>query len=444
VLRSNESVAVVGYGYVGAVVGAVLANRGFNVVGIDPDVRIGGTVAAGIAPVREAGLDSITANGVREGRLRVTSDPAAASNCTTVLITVGTPLSAAGDADLDQITRAAEELAPYLSDGQLVMLKSTVPPGCTARLAPILRRQADVRVAFCPERLAEGRAVEEFLSIPIIVGGVDRASTVAAVAFWQRALDVDVIEVSSSCGAELVKLADNLWIDLNIALANELAQLCDKLGGIDVLEVIRAANTLPKVDYNVNILMPSIGVGGYCLTKDPWFVHSLGKHNGLELRTTRASRETNDAMSLYSAMLIDRCLADLDRKNPSNTGKRIAVLGISFKNDTGDCRSTPTLPIIKFLMEKGHQLVLHDPWVDPIEAEKLFPLPLEASFESAVRDADCVAYFAGHRQFRDFPLERLAQLVRPGALIFDGRMYFDNEAISSIKSFQLAYKGVGR
>lgn len=439
-----DAVAIVGYGYIGAVIGPVLAERGFDVVGIEPNARIRQRVEAGEAPVREPGLDELTAKAVASGRLQVTDDPSRARVCSVILITVGTPLDSAGDADQTAITDAAKAIAPHLVDGQLVMLKSTVPPGWTTELlAPILRQSAEVHVAFCPERLAEGNAIREFLSVPVVVGGINEASTEAARDFWNRALDTGVMVVSSTTGAEMVKLADNLWIDLNIALANELAKLCDRLGDIDVLEVIRAANTLPKLDYNVNILLPSVGVGGYCLTKDPWFVHQLGHKLGLELDTPKTSRLVNDRSPHYTAELIDTHLKAA-RTPGCDAPSTIAVLGLSFKSNTGDVRFTPTLPTIERLIEMGYELRLYDPWLDREEAGDVFPRRIETDIRAALRGADCVAFFTGHREFHEFPLEELAGLVATNALIFDGRMYFERDEIERIRKFGLRYKGVGR
>lgn len=429
---------MVGFGYIGAVIGAVLADRGHRVHGIDPSARVRERVAAGRSPVPEPGLEELIGLHTRTGALTIGDDPSVVAACDVVLLAVGTPLTAAGDADTGQLVQAAESIAGHLRDGQLVMVKSTVPPGTTAEaVAPVLRRRAAVHVAFSPERLAEGRAVQEFRTIPIVVGGVDPESTVAAARFWRQALGIEVIELSGSLGAELVKLADNLWIDLNIALANELAQLADRLGGVDVLEVIRAANTLPKVDGHVNILVPSIGVGGYCLTKDPWFVHALGRELGLELRTPRASREVNDSMPAYAADLVDRAL------RARGGGKRVAVLGVAFKTDTGDVRFTPTIPVIERLMWLGYEVSVHDPFVDAHDAAGL-PLPLNPDLAETVANADCVAFFTGHRPFHDIDMGWLAGKVAPGALVFDGRMYFSREEIGAIRAAGLQFKGVGR
>ena len=183
------------------------------------------------------------------------------------------------------------------------MIKSTVPPGTTrAMYEEIIAPAAQVHMAFSPERLAEGAAIRELGQIPILVGGIDAAAGEAAAAFWREVLPVEVMTVASPEAAEMVKLADNLWIDLNIALANELAKLVDAMPWpIDVMEVIRGANTLKKGQHHVNILYPANGVGGYCLTKDPWFVDALGRRAGIELKIPRAARAVNDSMPATSS-----------------------------------------------------------------------------------------------------------------------------------------------
>jgi len=445
--KENQSkspkVCIVGFGFVGLVLGAVLASRGCSVTGIDRDRERVEAVMRGETPIYEPGLATLLGGAVAGGSLEITDDAAAAADCDVVLITVGTPLSDDGDADLGQLTAAVEGLAPHLQGGQLVILKCTVPPGTTRDLVlPILAAAADVHLAFCPERIAEGRAVEELTRIPVVVGGINEESTKRACLFWERTLGVETVTVNNPEAAELVKLADNLWIDLNIALANELAKLSDGIGGIDVLEVIRAANTLPKLDHNVNILLPSLGVGGACLTKDPWFVRRLGERLGLDLLTPEISRRVNDAMPAYAVELIERHLtADGDR-TPEDC--RIAVLGLAFKSDTGDCRFTPVAPALEALSRRGFRLVLYDGCVSAAEAAAVTDLPLAPDIESAVKGADCVAYFTGHQEFHDFPLDRLAALVKPGALVVDGRMFFSRERIAKIEELGLRFKGIGR
>jgi UDP-N-acetyl-D-mannosaminuronic acid dehydrogenase len=307
-------------------------------------------------------------------------------------------------------------------------------------VGPVLKQAAKVQLAFCPERLAEGRAIQEFLSIPVVVGGIDAESAAAAEKFWKESLGVDVIVVGNTLSAEMVKLADNLWIDLNIALAGELAKLSDKMN-IDVLDVIKAANSLPKGSNNVNILTPSVGVGGYCLTKDPWFVHSMGKQFGLNLEIPKASRLVNDSMPTYSAGLIDGILSS---HGGDRCSKKITILGIAFKNNTGDCRFTPTKPVIDELLRLGYTLDICDPWVAAHDAKLVTNLPVSGDIEKSLEGADCAAFLAGHREFHDLPIERMIELVKPGALIFDGRMFFDKQKIQKMSEAKLCYKGVGR
>ncbi|NYG07364.1 UDP-N-acetyl-D-mannosaminuronic acid dehydrogenase [Phycicoccus badiiscoriae] len=441
--RREARVAVVGFGYIGVVIGAVLADRGWQVTGIDVRPEVVGEITRGTTRVREPGLDDLVARNVGAGRLTATTDFAAVAQQDVVIVTVGTPLGQDYEPVVDDIEAAAKGVAAFLTRGQLVVLKSTVPPNTTTGLVqPILetsglRAGVDFGLAFCPERLAEGRAVRDLTSIPVVVGGVDARSADVCQRLWREALGVESVVVDSPREAELTKLADNLWIDLNIALANELAKICDKLGS-NVTQVIDAANTLPKVNYNVNILMPSMGVGGYCLTKDPWFVHHLGEQLGLDMLTPQTSRAVNDTMPAYTCELLREQLA-LGGKELKDS--RVAVLGIAFKNNTGDCRLTPTRDVVRMLEESGCTLLVHDPWVGPEEALTVTTVPLTATLDDTIRDADAVVYLTGHQQFRDYPMTRVAELTAQDCVVLDGRNAFQR---SDVESAGLRYKGIGR
>jgi UDP-N-acetyl-D-mannosaminuronic acid dehydrogenase len=436
----KKNVAIIGFGYIGSVIGSVLADRGHRVLGIEKDRRILNAVRNNQSPFNEPGLEELILRTRSKGLLKLSDDVSRTMEADVFIVTVGTPLSDNYEPDLRQIKAAVESINPYVKKGSLVMLKSTVPPGTTSDVVGPILQNRDVRLAFCPERLAEGRAIQEFLSIPVVVGGIDSESTQAAAEFWEDSLGVKVITVGNARSAEMVKLADNLWIDLNIALAGELAKLADKMN-IDVLEVIKAANSLPKGSHNVNILIPSVGVGGYCLTKDPWFVQHMGKDLGLELKIPRTSREVNDSMPAYSAAQID---AVLSPGEDNRKQKKIAVLGIAFKNNTGDCRFTPTKPVIDELLRLGYSLAICDPWVGDHDAKLVTDLPVSADIEKTLEGADCAAFLAGHRDFHGIEITKLAKLVKPGALIFDGRMFFDKDKIEQMYRANLRYKGVGR
>lgn len=436
-------VCVVGSGYIGTVIAAVLASRGCVVDALDIDERLVAALSAGACPIKEPGLGALVDEQAAAGRLRFSTDFSRVRDGDVVLVTVGTPLGDDLAPDLGHVRAVTATLAQHVRDEQVVVVKSTVPPGVTRDVIAMgLREQADVRVAFSPERLAEGSAIRELQTLPIVVGGVDAPSTEAAAGFWRSVLDVDVIEVSSPEAAEMVKLADNLWIDLNVALAHDLARLCDALPyQLDVLEVIAGANSLKKGQHFVNILTPSNGVGGYCLTKDPWFVHALGAAHGLDLLTPRTSRTVNAAVPAYCAGRIERWTRAGGRE-PAHT--RVTVMGLAFKTNSGDVRLTPVAPLLDALDALGFaDVVVHDPMVGIDEAREL-GVALEPSMEAAMKDADCVLFLVGHDDFRALGASRIGELVAPGALVFDGRRYFDRATIDEMRALGLDYQGMGR
>ncbi|WP_059017473.1 nucleotide sugar dehydrogenase [Mycobacterium sp. M26] len=440
----QSGIAVVGFGYIGTVIGAVLADRGWPVTGIDVRQNVVDEINAGKSHVPEPGLDELVSNSVRVGQLKATTDFGAIADNDFVIVTVGTPLGPDFEPIVDDIKAAAQAVGEHLRAGHLVILKSTVPPDTTEKLvrpileeASALKAGVDFGLAFCPERLAEGQAIHELTSIPVVVGAVDERSARACSTLWRHALGVESVVVDDPRTAEMVKLADNLWVDLNVALANELAKVCDRLG-MDALQVIEAANTMPKGGGLANILRPSMGVGGYCLTKDPWFVNHLGETLGLELSIPRTSRTVNDTMPGYTYGLLTQLLAE---QGKSIENSKIAVLGIAFKNNTGDCRLTPTKYVLEFLEDSGCQLSVHDPWVPEEEAHTVTNIPLTADIESAVKDADALVVLAGHREFHQIPLVRLADLTASGCVFLDGRNSFDPAAV---RAAGFTYKGIGR
>ena len=439
----TAKVCVVGSGYIGSVIAAVLASRGCDVTAIDINAPLIAAFAKGEAPIAEPGLQDLVGEGLAAARLRFTTDFAACAEADVILVTVGTPLAQDYTADLGHVRATVQMLRPHVHDGQLIMLKSTVPPGTTREIfAEPLRQVAALDFAFSPERLAEGAAIRELASLPIIVGGIDAASTERAAVFWRTVLGVEVIEVSSPESAEMVKLADNLWIDLNIALAHDLAKLCDALPyPLDVLEVIKGANSLKKGQHHVNILTPSNGVGGYCLTKDPWFVHALGKRCGIDLLTPRTSRAVNDSMPAYCARTI---LDHLAAAGIAPSAAKVAVLGLAFKTNSGDVRLTPVSQFLAALREAGVGTVaVHDPMVLAHEAEELGET-LVGTADAVLDGAHCVAFLVGHDQFHAIDPDRIAARTAPGALVFDGRMYFAADAVAALQARGLVFKGVGR
>ncbi|PZG24360.1 nucleotide sugar dehydrogenase [Micromonospora craterilacus] len=439
-------VAVAGAGYVGTCLGVALAERGAEVVAIDSDPATVADLRAGRCRLPEPGLAAAVADLTAAGRLTASTSYDAVTGVDVVLVTVGTPTDPRGEMVADQLVAACEQIAGRLHAGQLVIVKSTVSPGTTRTLvAPLLERgglvrECDFGLAFCPERLAEGVALAQVRALPVVVGGIGPRSAAAAERFWRSALGVDVHQVPSAEAAEVVKLTTNWWIDANVAIANELARYCAALG-VDVLDVIGAANTLPKGGSMVNLLMPGVGVGGSCLTKDPWMAWRDGRRRGVSLRTVETSRAVNDDMPRYTASLIADELLKLGRDRSDTT---VAVLGAAFKNDTGDVRNTPVRGVVSALREAGFRIRIFDPLADPAEIAARFDLTPAASLDEAVAGAGCLAFLAGHRQFHELDFGALATRVDSPCLVFDGRMHLAPARIRELHRLGFAYRGIGR
>ncbi|WP_326695943.1 nucleotide sugar dehydrogenase [Streptomyces sp. NBC_01754] len=440
----RPTVAVIGFGYVGSCIAATLADRGLDVVAVDADARLVDELAHGRFRLEEPGLAEKVFAGLASGRLRVTADMAAAAAADVILITVGTPVRDDGSLAGGQLRGACLALAGHLRAGQLVVLKSTVPPGTTREtVLPLLESGGltggtDFGLAFTPERLAEGTALRELLTFPIVAGGYEQDSVRAVTAFWRRTLGVEVIPCDSLEAAEIVKLASNWWIDVNIAVANELAKFC-ALYGVDVLDVTAAANTIQKGTGSINILRPGVGVGGSCLTKDPWMVWNTARRLGVDIRTASTGREVNAGMPQYTAGLVTD---ELGARGKDPAHATVAVLGLAFKNDTGDLRATPVLDTVRALTRAGVTVRLHDPLVDAQEAEAMFGTALCATVEEAVLGADCVAVLAPHRDFAG--IDYAALPVAENCVLLDGRAYFPKERIAEFTAAGYVYRGVGR
>jgi dTDP-alpha-D-glucose dehydrogenase len=440
------TVVVVGFGHVGACLGATLADRGMRVTGIDTNRVLIDELRRGRCPIPEPGLAEALARLAGSGRLAYTTSYQAAGAADVVIIAVGTPVDATHRLETEQLEQACVRLGRWLRPGQLILVKSTVPPGTTrALLVPLLERSGlvagrDFGVAYCPERLAQGGALRQLTELPAVVGGFDPDSTAAAVQFWKTGLDVSVQALPGPETAEMIKLATNWWIDANVALANELAQLCAPYG-VDVLDVIAAANALPKGDSRVNILLPSVGVGGSCLTKDPWMAWRAAADSGVALATVTTARQVNDGMPALAGQLIADELARLGKTQSSCV---VAVLGVAFKNNTGDLRNTPVIGVVDALRATGITVKLFDPLTDPVEVEARFGIPPAESIEDAVCGVDAIAILAGHKEFHSLDYGRLRARVAMPCLIFDGRMYYPPETIADLCRLGYRYRGMGR
>jgi len=387
---------------------------------------------------KRVSLQSLLEKTVAEGRLTATTDTASAvARSDVVLVAVGTPLLD-GHPDKSAILAASRSIARGLEVGDLVVVKSTVPPGTTMReIKPILEEGSGLScggefgLAHMPERIKEGFALYEFKTIPRIVGGVDRRSGEAA-AYLFSVFPAPVHLVGSPSIAETAKLFENTYRDTNIALANELAVICEGVG-VDVMEAIRAANTDPKT----HILTPGL-VGGYCLPKDPYFLVDEAVRNGYSPELIRAARRVNEWMPDHAVDLVIEVFSKL---GVTLRGSKIALLGLSFKGDSGDLRNSASIQIARKLMRLEAEVWAHDPLASFEELEEKIPdLMLSRELWEVISGSRCIVLATGHSEYRSLEPGGLAAKMLLPAGVVDCRHILDPEDFTSPR---LIYRGLG-
>lgn len=391
---SISRVCVVGMGYIGLPTSAVFADNGVDVVGVDVDPRVIQSINQGKAHIVEPDLDVLLRKVVQAGRLRAAEQPEAAD---AFIIAVPTPFKDGHVPDLSYIEAAVKAIAPVLQPGNLVILESTSPVGATEQLSHWLAELrsdltfphqsgdlSDIRVAHCPERVLPGLILREVVENDRIIGGVTRKCAQAAMAVYRVFVKGD-IHLTNARTAEMAKLTENAFRDVNIALANELSILCEKQR-INVWELIRLANLHPRV----NILQPGPGVGGHCIAIDPWFIVSADPENSQLIRT---AREVNMRKPKFVVDKVKSLAAGL--KEPV-----IACLGLSYKADVDDLRESPAVEIVEHLAhDKVGELLVVEPHVDALP-KRLADLGLELwDFDLATERANILLLLVDHMSF---------------------------------------------
>ncbi|MGA0610327.1 UDP-N-acetyl-D-mannosamine dehydrogenase [Caldimonas sp. KR1-144] len=396
-----STVSMIGLGYIGLPTAAMFAARRTQVIGVDINQHAVDTINEGRIHIVEPELDMIVHSAVHEGHLRATTKPEAAD---AFLIAVPTPFKGDHEPDVSFVEAAARSIAPVLRRGNLVVLESTSPVGTTellvqwlAEARPDLRfptegvtdgSQVDVNVAYCPERVLPGQVVRELVANDRIIGGLTARCSQRAVDLYRIFVQGELL-VTNARTAEMCKLTENSFRDVNIAFANELSIICDRLD-INVWELIRLANRHPRV----KILQPGAGVGGHCIAVDPWFIVDKTPE---QARLIRTAREVNDGKPLW---VLEKVREAIARCGKSESDARIAVLGLAFKPNIDDLRESPALHIAEHLVRSTRaQLRFVEPNV------KSLPRTLEAgrlvSLEAGLDGADIVLVLVGHREFAD-------------------------------------------
>jgi UDP-N-acetyl-D-glucosamine dehydrogenase len=388
-------IGVIGLGYVGLPLAVEFARAGFHVTGIDLRKDRVRQLQAGRSYIQDVASRDVREL-VRTGHLAATTDFAALRKADAVCICVPTPLSKMRDPDVSFIVAAVDQIKKYVHRGQLVILESTTYPGTTDELIlPELERTGlkvgkDFFLAFSPERVDPGNPVWQTKNTPKVVGGVTPACSKVAVELYRQRLE-NVVPVSSTQVAEMVKLLENTFRSVNIGLVNELALMCARLK-IDVWEVIEAAATKP---FGFMPFYPGPGLGGHCIPIDPFYLSWKARGSGFEARFIELAGHVNGQMPEHAVSLVGEAL---NARNRSIRGSRVLVLGVAYKSDIDDVRESPSLDIMKTLADRGARVEYSDPYVPSLEflGRRMKSTPLTAA---QLRRFDCAVIATAHRTF---------------------------------------------
>jgi UDP-N-acetyl-D-mannosaminuronic acid dehydrogenase len=421
-----NTICIVGLGYIGLPTAAVFASRGKKVIGVDINSRTLETLHSGNAPIFEPGLQETLTIALQSGNLVVQEQPALAD---AFIIAVPTPINADKTADLRSVKAACMAIVPWLRSGNLVVLESTSPPRTTVEIvAPILERSGlkagrDFMLAYSPERVLPGRILTELMENARVIGGVDPISAQAGLDLYATFVRGDIL-MTDSTTAEMVKLMENTFRDVNIALANEFSRLADRFS-VDVWEAITIANLHPRV----NILRPGPGVGGHCISVDPWFLVEAAPDLAKLIYT---ARQVNDSQPEFVLELISRAAGGVK-------GKQVAALGLSFKPDVDDIRESPAVEVVHLLTKAGAVVKAYEPHKpDP----HIPGVKTVSTLEETIKNADVLLLLVGHKQFLQLEPKKLTSLTSARLAVDTVNGW--NTHIWTQAGFKLFQLGVGK
>ncbi len=398
-----QKLCVLGLGYIGLPTASTFATHGLEVVGVDVNEKIVETLQSGGLHIHEPGLRTLVQGAIQSGQLRVATQPEPAE---AFIIAVPTPFYEDDKrADMRAVISAAEAITPHLQKGNLVVLESTSPPRTTVDLvAPILEKSGlkagvDFYLAYSPERVLPGQILRELIENARVVGGVTPESAQAGYDLYSAFVKGDIIKTNATT-AEMVKLMENTTRDVNIAIANEFSRLADRFG-VDVWEAISLANLHPRID----ILRPGPGVGGHCISVDPWFFVEAAPDLTPVIRT---AREVNDAQPEFVVSIVERALGSLK-------GKKIAALGLAYKPDVDDLRESPAVEVVHLLQNAGADVKAFEPFAPTATLPNLNIVP---NLEEVLEDAEAVILLVAHGEFKKMDAGLVAS-VMPGRVVVD-------------------------
>ncbi|OED33236.1 nucleotide sugar dehydrogenase [Planococcus maritimus] len=403
-----EKICVVGLGYIGLPTAVMFANHGYEVHGVDVNQKAVDMLSDGQIHIEEPFLQDYLNKALEKGTFSVSTKPAEADM---FIIAVPSPIAEDKTANMDYIRAATESIVPFLKKGDLVVLESTVPPRTVLDvMMPILVKSnleigTELFVSHSPERVIPGKVFEELVKNDRIIGGINEESSKRTQVYYESFVKGEFI-LTDATTAEMVKVMENTYRDVNIAFANEIAKISDNVG-VDAWEAIRLANHHPRV----NIHLPGPGVGGHCIAVDPWFL--VEKEQDLS-KIIHLSRTTNDGMPQYTADKIDDILKDV-------ADAKVAVFGLAFKGNIDDIRESPSMEVLEHLKAKNLRISSFDPHVKENKA----PFQTQ-SYDEAVDGADLIVILTDHKAFKDYDPSKIGGTMRHKA-IFDTKNAISRE-----------------
>lgn len=436
----NAKIGVFGVGYVGLPLACAFAEVGFKTIACDTDRSKVVAIRNGQTYIEDEYVRQHLAYLVKSRRLVAEDDVArTAEKADFPIVTVPTPLSAAGEPDLSYVVRVVETIAKKIQPGKFIILESSVYPGTTEEVVrPILERGGlkagiDFGLAYSPERIDYGNNKYGFRDIPKVVGGVTPVCTQIAASLYRGVLRARIVEVTDTRTAEATKMLENTYRYVNIALANELAMLHERLG-IDFYEVIEAASTKP---FGFQPFYPGPGVGGHCIPKDPQYLCYKARQLGISLRLIKTSQDINEGMINH---IVGRLRNYLEQKQRSLQGTRVAILGLAFKPDVSDTRNSPSIKLAEHLRNLGADVVAYDPFAKSVPTET-GSLTSGGSLSEVIEGVEVIVLVTPHTSFREIVLAKLKPHVSSNAVILDTRGFWSPD---ECKRAGFEYLGLGR
>jgi len=426
----TAKLAVIGLGYVGLPVACLFAQAGYDVLGIDIDEARVEKINRGHSPIEgeEPGLADLLAEVVAAKKLHAANDYAQLADCDITLIAVETPVDEHNTPRYEALRAVLQSLGPVLKPGVLVIVESTIAPGTMRNVVlPLLEEHSKGKLndgfylGNCPERVMPGRLLHNLRNLSRVVGGgTPQTAEVMATLYRQIVPEAD-LDPTDWITAEIVKTAENAYRDVQIAFANEVALICEALGG-DVWKVRELVNKSPGRQMH----LPGAGVGGHCIPKDPWLLaHGVHDHD-VPLRLIPTARAVNDAMPLHMADLLEE---ELERHGKNIRGAKVLILGYAYREDTDDTRNSPSQVLLEHLTQLGAEVLVHDPFVAPYQGK----------VGEMAQECDALVFMVAHSVYRDVDLAALSAKMSTPILI-DGRRVFARDKAEAVG---FSYRGVG-